>query len=124
MLLVLRSMTLPSAPAALPAIGSPAAGAGVFVLTAESTLVPMQSAHFASEDDFQHLLARFPALLAGDQIDAEAPRRFLLVAREQGVASEEGGAGRGRSTISSSIRTASRRWSRSSARPTPGSAAR
>ena len=69
-------------------------GTGVFVLQNESTLVAMQAASFASEDDFQRLLASFPELLAGDQIDAEVPRRFMLVAREQGIASEEGSSGR------------------------------
>jgi len=69
-------------------------GTGVFVLQNESTLVAMQAASFASEDDFQRLLAAFPELLAGDQIDAEVPRRFMLVAREQGIASEEGAGGR------------------------------
>jgi len=49
-------------------------GTGVFVLQNESTLVAMQAASFASEDDFQRLLAAFPELLAGDQIDAEVPR--------------------------------------------------
>ncbi|MGI3899316.1 MAG: hypothetical protein ACRYGP_31195 [Janthinobacterium lividum] len=69
-------------------------GTGVFVLQNESTLVAMQAASFASEDHFQRLLASFPELLAGDQIDAEVPRRFMLVAREQGIASEEGAGGR------------------------------
>ncbi|MGU3539863.1 hypothetical protein [Methylobacterium sp. A54F] len=63
---------------------------GVFLLRDEATLVPMQAASFATEDHFQRLLAAFPALLAGDQIDAAEPRRFLLVAREQGIAAEEG----------------------------------
>lgn len=67
---------------------------GVFVLTEASSLVPMQAASFASEDDFQDLLARFPALLAGDQIDSVNPRRFMLVDREQPIACEPGGAGR------------------------------
>ena len=66
------------------------AGTGVFVLRDETTLVPMQAASFASEDDFQRLLASFPELLAGDQIDTELPRRFMLVAREQGIAAELG----------------------------------
>ncbi len=69
-------------------------GTGVFVLRDAATLVAMQPASFASEDDFQRLLADFPALLIGDQIDAEVPRRFLLVSREQPVASEEGGSNR------------------------------
>lgn len=69
-------------------------GPGVFVLTDKSTLVPMQPASFATEDDFQHLLASFPELLAGDQINSSAPRRFVLVSREQGIADKEGGGGR------------------------------
>ena len=70
------------------------AGTGVFVLTEASALVPMQVASFASENDFQELLARFPALLAGDQMDSANPRRFMLVHREQPIACEPGGAGR------------------------------
>ena len=66
------------------------ANAGVFVVTDQTSLVPMQAANFASEDDFQDLLARFPALLAGDQIDALRPRRFVLVDREYPIASRGG----------------------------------
>jgi hypothetical protein len=69
-------------------------GTGVVVLTQENALVPMPVASFASEDDFQDLLARFPALLAGDQIDTASPRRFILVDREQPIACQPGGAGR------------------------------
>ena len=69
-------------------------GTGVFVLRDEATLVPMRVASFATEDDFQRLLASFPELLAGDQIDTEVPRRFVLIAREQGIAGEEGGSDR------------------------------
>lgn len=69
-------------------------GTGIFVLRDETSLVAMQPASFATEDDFQRLLASFPELLAGDQINAQDPRRFLLVAREKGIASEEGGGDR------------------------------
>jgi len=37
------------------------------------------------------LLARFPALLAGDQMNSASPSRFLLIDREQPIASEPGG---------------------------------
>jgi hypothetical protein len=40
------------------------------------------------------LLAEFPALLAGDQIDSANPRRFLLIDREQPIACEPGGSAR------------------------------
>jgi hypothetical protein len=65
---------------------------GVFVLQGTDSLVAMQPAEFAKEDDFQLLLSRFPALLVGDQIDPENPRRWLLVKREQIVTTGEHGA--------------------------------
>jgi hypothetical protein len=52
----------------------------------------MQPAQFANEDDFQRLLSRFPALLVGDQIDPENPRRWVLVKREQTISTDEAGA--------------------------------
>src|SRR5260370_19277228 len=60
----------------------------------QKTLVEMQAAHFASERDFQRLLVDFPSLLAGDQIDATSPRRWVLVCREKTIPSEDGGGGR------------------------------
>lgn len=63
---------------------------GVFVVR-DDTLVPMRPTPFDNEDDFQNLLARFPDLLPGDQIDPENPRRWVLVRREQAVATGEGG---------------------------------
>ena len=70
------------------------ANAAVFVLTGAASLVPMQAASFASENDFQDLLAKFPALLAGDQIDSANPRRFVLIDCEYPIASEASEAGR------------------------------
>jgi hypothetical protein len=68
---------------------------GVFVLTDEDNLVPMAAAHFATEDDFQRLLARFPELLSGDETPSAANHhRWLLIKREKAVPSEDGGAGR------------------------------
>ena len=49
---------------------------------------------FAPEDDFQELLARFPALSARDQMDSVDPRRFMLLRCEQPIACEPRGAGR------------------------------
>ncbi len=42
----------------------------------------------------QKLLADHPDLLAGDQINVEEPRRWLLVSREMAVPGEQDGAGR------------------------------
>jgi hypothetical protein len=64
---------------------------GVFVLR-DGSLISMPPAQFASENDFQVLLSRYPSLLVGDQIDSESPRRWILVKREQSVATGKEGA--------------------------------
>jgi hypothetical protein len=66
----------------------------IFLLQGGSNLVKMQEAPYDSERLLQELLASFPDLLAGDQIDAAEPRRWLLVSREMPVPGEEEGAGR------------------------------
>jgi hypothetical protein len=64
-----------------------------FVLKDKDILVPME-ASFAREADFQFLLAKFPELLSGDQIDPSSPRKWILVRREMAVPSEENGSSR------------------------------
>jgi hypothetical protein len=54
----------------------------------------MTEAPFAKEDFLQELLARYPDLLAGDQMDVADARRWLLVARELGVPDDEEAADR------------------------------
>ena len=63
----------------------------VFNIHEDGTLVEMAEQQFANEDLFQELLARYPNLLAGDQIDSSSPRRWLLIQREIGIPSEEAG---------------------------------
>ncbi|MCC7355753.1 MAG: hypothetical protein IT330_18580 [Anaerolineae bacterium] len=53
--------------------------------SSEDSLLPMVETAYPREDTLQTLLARYPDLLPGDQIDPEDPRRWLLVAREMGV---------------------------------------
>jgi hypothetical protein len=57
-------------------------------------LIEMTEQPYALEDHLQELLARHPNLLAGGQINRESPRRWLLVAREAGLPSEEDGSAR------------------------------
>jgi len=66
----------------------------IYLITAEQTLVTMAQESYASEDLLQTLLEKYPNLLAGDQINPERPRRWLLVKREAAVPDEENGAGR------------------------------
>ncbi|HON35877.1 MAG: hypothetical protein WAZ20_03155 [Methanothrix sp.] len=48
-------------------------------------LMQMVETPFVTEENLQILLARYPDLLPGDQIDPENPRQWLLVTRELGV---------------------------------------
>ena len=64
---------------------------GIFLIQADGKLVEMKEERYKSEDVFQSVLADYPNLLAGDQIDGEKPRRWLLIAREVAVPAEESG---------------------------------
>jgi hypothetical protein len=67
---------------------------GTIFLRDGDKLVPMKRAAFDSEDLLQTLIAKYPDLLAGDQMDSADPRRWLLVSREMGVPDEQGGSNR------------------------------
>jgi len=60
----------------------------------DGELVEMNERGYDTEALLQGYLARHPDFLAGDQIDSTEPRRWLLVAQEAPLASEEDGAGR------------------------------
>jgi len=62
---------------------------GIYLVRDDDSLVEMTEAKYDSEDVLQELLAKYPNLLAGDQIDPERPRRWLLIAREMGLPSED-----------------------------------
>ncbi len=68
--------------------------ARIYLLKENSKLLAMAEAPYDSESLLQKLLADNPDLLAGDQIDAEEPRRWLLVTREMAIPGEPDGAGR------------------------------
>jgi hypothetical protein len=67
---------------------------GIFQLEGDDRLVEMREEAYDSEELLQQLLAKHPNLLAGDQVDPVAPRRWLLVCREMPVPDEEDGSGR------------------------------
>jgi hypothetical protein len=60
----------------------------IFLLGNGDNLQPMNAESYTNEDLLQTLLAKYPDLLGGDQIDEESPRRWLLVAREVGHVSQ------------------------------------
>lgn len=66
----------------------------IFVLQADETLKALSQEPYDSEELLQTLLAKYPELLAGDQMDRTNPPRWLLITREQVVPSTEQGGGR------------------------------
>ena len=62
---------------------------GVFILQSDNVLVRMNETPYEAESLLQALLEDHPALLAGDQIDATSPRRWLVIKREAGIPDNE-----------------------------------
>ncbi len=60
----------------------------IYLLQGGDVLHALHEAPYAKEVHPQTLLEKYPELLAGEQIDAAAPRRWVLVAREVGVPGE------------------------------------
>lgn len=60
----------------------------IYLVSDDGTLKPMEATPFAREDVLQRLLERYPDLLAGEQVDPDDPRRWLLVKRETSIRHE------------------------------------
>jgi hypothetical protein len=69
-------------------------GSGKIYLRVPEGLVAMAETPYDAEDVLQTLLADYPDLLAGEQIRADAPRRWLLITREAPVPDVQAGLGR------------------------------
>ena len=54
---------------------------GIFLIK-DDKLVKMEESAYDSEELLQKLLEDYPDLLAGDQIDQDEPRQWLLISRE------------------------------------------
>jgi Domain of unknown function (DUF4268) len=67
---------------------------GIFVVRDGGDLVEMAEQPYASENVLQKLLAEYPSLLVGDKPSSEDPRKYVLVKREAGLPSQEGGGNR------------------------------
>ena len=63
----------------------------IYHLNESGRLEPMQEEPFAAEDKLQELVAEYPGLLSGEQMNPANPRRFILIDREQGIADIIGG---------------------------------
>jgi hypothetical protein len=67
---------------------------GVFLLDELDQLLEMSEEGYASEERLQKLLADYPSLMAGDQVNPSDPREWLLVSREISVPSDDESIGR------------------------------
>lgn len=67
---------------------------GIYLVRGGNELVEMTETPFKNEELFQKLLAKFPRVLGGDQLDSSAPKRWLLISREAGIPDVEDGADR------------------------------
>ena len=66
----------------------------IFLIQDNGKSMELNEQAYDSESLLQSLLAQYPKLLAGDQINSEAPRRWLLISQEDSLPSEENGGGR------------------------------
>ncbi len=66
----------------------------IYLIQDDSTLQALSQQPYANEDLLQTLLAQYPDLLAGEQMNEASPRRWLLVSREVAIPDDEEGAGR------------------------------
>ncbi|BBO66910.1 hypothetical protein DSCA_08400 [Desulfosarcina alkanivorans] len=67
---------------------------GIFLINKDETLVEMTEQAYDSEDVLQAMLEKHPNLLAGEQVDSDNPRRWLLISREMHVPGSEDTLGR------------------------------
>ena len=66
----------------------------IYLVQNDEELIEMKEEEYESESLLQILLAKYPDLLGGEQINIRNPRRWLLISREMGVPSEEDGGDR------------------------------
>jgi hypothetical protein len=66
----------------------------IFLIDNNNEIVEMYDKPYDTERTLQELLEKFPSVLAGDQMSATAPVKWLLVEREAAIPCEEGGGGR------------------------------
>ena len=66
----------------------------IFLLGPNKELVELSATPYKDEDMLQELIASYPNLLAGRQLDASSPRRWLLITREIAVPGDELSPGR------------------------------
>ena len=61
----------------------------IFLLDSSDSLRELRETPYDSEALLQGLLAKYPQLLGGEQMDSTEPRRWLLIAREAGLSNDD-----------------------------------
>ena len=62
----------------------------IFTLRDGEKIIELTQTPYENEDLFQSLIEQYPEILAGEQIDPENPRRWVLISREMGVTLDDG----------------------------------
>ena len=62
----------------------------IYTLKTEGKPEPLEEMPFSAEDQLQKLIADYPELLDGEQIRPGDARRWILIAREKGIAASSG----------------------------------
>lgn len=57
----------------------------IYVVDSDDTLHALEQRPSVSEDPLKTLLEQYPDLLAGEHMNSDEPRRWVLVSREVGV---------------------------------------
>lgn len=63
----------------------------IFHIDENDRAVLLHESLYEKEDLLQRLIEQYPAILAGEQIDPDNPRRWILISREMGVPEHAGG---------------------------------
>ena len=66
----------------------------IFVISGENSFSELSQALYEDENLFQELIERYPAILAGDQITPNNPRKWIMILREIGIPTEMDGGDR------------------------------
>jgi hypothetical protein len=62
----------------------------IFALRDGEGLTELTQTPYENEDLFQSLIEKYPAILAGEQINPDNPRKWVLISREMGVSLDDG----------------------------------
>ncbi len=66
----------------------------IFLVQDDGQLLPLAEQPYNAERDLQRLLADFPGLISGEQINPSSPRRWLFITQELAIPGDDSGSGR------------------------------